>query len=277
MKSYLLFLSILLIQSTLFAHGDLDKRIKKVSKEIKENPSNPDLYLKRGTLYFQHEEYKKSIKDYKRCSKLGMNSNALNFCYARSYEKQGFHKKALQHLDKVLKSDSLDVKAWRLQGLVLFKEKKYCDAATSYDKVLTHAIAAYTENFLEASKAWEHCASIKNDNAVNVILQGIQKLGPLTVFHQRLVELHLSKKDYTSALNFQNKIIQSLTRKEHATYKRALIYQQAGKKAAAQNDLTVALDLIENLPRRFRKTKAIIDLKKKILHLMQANIKVIAD
>ena len=252
-----------------FAHGDLDKRIKKASKEIKENPNDPALYLKRGALYFQHEEYKKSIADYKMCVKLDMDANLLDFRFAQSYEKKNAHKKALRHLDEILKTEPEHVKAWRLKGLVLYKEKKFCDAATCYENVLAFAKESFTENYLDASKAWEHCKQkTQAQNATEVIQRGLQNLGALTVFYQRLVYLYQKEKDFESALDFQNKIIASLKRKEHAFYKRALIYRDAENPVAAKEDLQMSLNLIAALPRRFRKTKAIIKLKNKVQNLI---------
>ncbi len=267
-RIFLLLLALYVSPQMVFAHGDLDKRIKKASKEIKENPNDPALYLKRGELYFQHEEYKKSIDDYKMCVKLDMDSNLLNFRFAQSYEKKNAHKKALRHLDKILKTESEHVKAWRLKGLVLYKEKKFCDAATCYENVLTFAKESFTENYLDASKAWEHCKKKgQAQNATEVIQRGLENLGTLNVFYQRLVYLYQKEKNFTAALDFQNKIITSLKRKEHAFYKRALIHKDAENPTAAKEDLQMSLDLIAALPRRFRKTKAIIDLKNKVQDL----------
>ena len=59
-----LLLNIFLLPSS-FAHGDLDERILEVTEEIKASQDSAYLYFKRGKLYFQHEEYEKSIADLK--------------------------------------------------------------------------------------------------------------------------------------------------------------------------------------------------------------------
>ena len=52
----------LLLNTSLFAHGDLDLQIERISKRIEKNSSNANLYLKRGQLYNQHKESKKQSK-----------------------------------------------------------------------------------------------------------------------------------------------------------------------------------------------------------------------
>ena len=58
------------LSSSLFAHGDLDIQIERISKRIENESDNASLYIKRGQLYAQHKEPKKSKQDYLLARKL---------------------------------------------------------------------------------------------------------------------------------------------------------------------------------------------------------------
>ena len=56
-----------------FGHGDLHKRIVAMSEKIDKDPSNPNLYFKRGRLYQQHDDFTNSLADYLKAESLGFN------------------------------------------------------------------------------------------------------------------------------------------------------------------------------------------------------------
>ena len=62
---FLYILFFVLSNAVLNAHGDLHKRILNVTEEIQKNPDSANLYFKRGKLYYQHNNYINSLKDFK--------------------------------------------------------------------------------------------------------------------------------------------------------------------------------------------------------------------
>jgi len=254
----------------IFAHGRLDKRIKEVSEEIKSNPDSAFLYLKRGNLYYQHDEFKKSIRDFKKCSKLEYKNSRLFFGFAKSYEGLEKFTTSLDYVNKILTDNAQDVKALRLKGQLLFKKKEYVEAANSFERVVEYADKTIPENYLEISRAWEE----SNDKEVlyrtsNSIKQGIEDLGELHVFYTRLIELYLEFGDYNSALVYQTKMLENSLRKEKAYYSRALIYLKKGNRIAAKSDLEKSLSAIDQTPERTKNNKAMKDLKAIVLQSLE--------
>ena len=244
-----------------FGHGDLHAKIQKVSKEIKSHPDSAYLYLKRGKLYYQHEEPEKSLKDYKQCESLGYTSVELDYCFSSAYEASGNFGDALVYVDKILGADTTHVNAHRLKGEILMQTLNYKEAAAELDKVLLYAQHPITENYLESSKAWEKYGGPQGSKrAVEVIETGIGALGNLFVFLERLVELHCQYKNYTTAIDYQNQIIDHSARKENAYYKRARIYLEKGDFISAKLDLEKVLVSIHELPPRIKRNKAMQDL-----------------
>jgi len=254
----------------ILAHGELDKRIKDVSAEIKANPDSAFLYLKRGELYYQHEEYKKSIRDFKKCSRLDYKDSRLLFGFAKSYKRLGKFTTSLNYVNNILANNAENVKALRLKGQLLFKLKKYSEAALNFEKVVEFATKTFPENYLEISQAWEK-SSDKNalQKATDSIKKGILDLGELYVFYTRLIQLYLNFEDYDSVLVYQTKILENSLRKERASYSRALTYLKLGNTIAARSDLEMSLSAIDQLPERTKNNKAMKDLKTDVLQSLE--------
>ncbi len=255
-----------LISLSTFAHGDIHERIKAISKEIKASPNEPSLYLKRAELYIKHEDFRKSNRDLKKCNALGLDSDRIKLNYAINYRNLKHYVQALEYLDEILMLDVKNVKALKEKGNVLFDQKKYDEAAIFYEKVTEVATDANPDNFIEASKAWELDDKIGSlARSKNIIVEGIDKLGDLMVFYQRLVQLNLLGGEYEQAIFNQTKIVDLSTRKEKALFQRALIYIESNDLNKAKSDLEQSYDLIESLPSKFKQNQSTIDLRNLIV------------
>ena len=265
----ILLLGLLLFYSA-YAHGDLDARIQKVTDEIQSYPDSAYLFLKRGELFYQHEEYGKSILDFKKCTSLNYSNPRLYFAYAKSYIKQEEFALSLTFIDQILSNNELNVKALRLRGQVLYIQYQFDEAAKSFEMVITHSEKTFPYNYLEASLA--HIKSNHEDaveNAIKCIEYGIKDLGELNIFYIRLIELYLSDKNYRSALEYHSKMLANTNRKEKLLYKRALTYIKMGDINAAKLDLEMSLTAIEELPQRIKNNKAMKDLKSNVLQTLE--------
>lgn len=264
------FILIFISANFLYAHGDLHERIKKVSQEIKNHSDSAYLYLRRGELLFQHEDFKKSIRDFKTCAKLGLMSDRLEFGFAKSFEKMGKLEQSMDHLNQILTKEAKNVKALRIKGRILMKMERYAEAGSSFEEVIKYTDKTITENYLEASLAWEKSQEPEySEKAINIIKTGILELGELMVFFDRLVELYLKEEDHKSALVYQSKIIEKSNRKERAYYKRALIYLDKGDQISAKSDLESSNQAIKHLPSRIKNNQAIIDLESDVYKLLK--------
>jgi len=268
---FLLIFTMLWTVPPVYGHGDLHERIVAITNEIKSQPDSALLYLKRGELLYQHIDYKKSIKDFKTCSRLGYQSPRLNLGFARAYEGRDKLKKAEASLQKILAKDARDVRALRLLGRILFKMERYEEAAICYEKVIQYADITFTENYMEASVAWDKSENAEgSQNAIEVIKKGIGTLGELIVFYDRLVELSRKSQDYQTAIFYQNKLIELSNRKERVYYQRAQIFLEKGDTIAAKADLKLASEAIEKLPARLKNIKSIKELESDIHTLLQS-------
>ena len=258
-------LLIFIYPKLVYSHGDLHLRIQEISSQIKDAPDSTYLYLKRGILYFQHEEYKESLADLNHCEESNYSDKLLDLTFAKVYYKIEKFDHSLKHLKKILKRDTDNVLAWRIQGQVLFEMKKYKEAASAYENVIKKAIRTLPSNYLDASICYELMDSNSSKlESITVVQRGLEDLGPLMTFHGRLVELGIKYKNFNLAIEHQNSIIELSNRKEKPLYERSLIYIKKGDKKMAKNDLLLAREAFDQLPIRQKSTKAMIELSTKI-------------
>ncbi len=258
MNNRILFSIVLVLLSlNVYAHGDLHERIVAVTKEIKSNPDSAFLYLKRGELYFQHEEPKKSLKDYLKCQSLGYKSHRLDYSMASTHRDLGNLETANQILSNILAADHQHVRAHRLKGKVLMELEQFHEAALSFERVISYATGTLPENYLEASLAWEKCEDETHYcEAIETIENGISKLGNLPIFYNRLITLNRKIEDFGSVLYYQSLIIDQSQRKESGYYNRALTYRQIGDHEMAKQDLIRAKEAITSLKPRLKNQRA---------------------
>jgi len=270
MKQLAILVSVLciLISTSLLGHGDTHQRIKELTGKIKVDPENSDLYFKRAELYIQHEDYKKSNRDLKKCVALGLDSDRINFNFAVTYRNLKKYDEALYHLDKILELDMQNVRALKEKSSVFYNQKKYDDAAIYLERVAELSEEPLPENYIDASKAWELDDKVGSyKRSKKAIEKGIDRLGELMVFYQRLVKLNLANDEYEQAVLNQTKVVEISSRKEKPLFQRALIYIETNDFSNAKSDLEKSFDLIENLPPKHKKNQSTIDLKNLIVRV----------
>jgi len=216
-------------------------------------------------LYFQHEDFNRSISDLKTSKRLGYYSNVQHLLFAKAYAKLDNHSNALNYVDIVLKAEQNSVIAIRLKANILYKQHKYKGAALAFERVLQLSKETFPENYIEASLAWEMLSTEEGDNnAVAIIQKGIEELGNIISLYYRLIELSIHKKDYEAAIKVQNKIIEFSPRKETAYYKLVGLQLCNDKKAEALESLTAAKAHFSKLPARIQSTSFMREFMKNI-------------
>lgn len=251
------FIMFLCLNVSLHAHGELDKRIKEISIKILEDPTNTSLFLARGELYYQHEDYQLSIKDFKVCEKRGFVSDRLNLNFAKSYRLLASFNQADEYAEKILSKQSTHVLALKVKAKTAFDRKEFIRSADLFKSVIKYVDVAHTDNYFEASSAFEACGSKEClVSAIEVIESGIEDLGELMVFLDKGVSISLRLKDFAQAHEFQNKIIENANRKERKYFQKALLYKEQGKVIEAEKMLKNSLVELDSLPNRIKQNRA---------------------
>lgn len=259
------------IVSAAHAHGDLHERIVKVTEEIKVHRDSAYLYVKRGELYYQHEEHKKALKDFAKAEKLGYSDLRLSYDSALALYRLRRSEAALQKIDAILAKAPDHVKAHRLKGQIHSETGDDERAAMSFERVIELASSRLPENYLDAAFAWMNTGTTAGrQKAIATVEKGILDLGPILTLLDGMVSICLENHDFDCAIKYQSEIIAQLERKEWALYERAVIYVQANHNEKAKRDLQAAEEAIGQLPVRLQQQTNTIELRNKIQVLQQS-------
>lgn len=254
--------------STFFApvfHGDLHQRILELTASIEQYPDSSELYLKRGTLLLEHEDYAKSIVDFKIYEHKSGVSDVLQINLCKAYLKSDQLVLAAEQIDGLLAKNARSSIANKLKGRIFVKERNFKEAAIYFTKVIESTTKKIPENYFELCDAYERIGDEQNlNNSVTSIESGISELGDLIVFRVKLVDLYVRLNDLGNSLKHQNRIIEHFNRKEKAYFKRAKIYKHFGKEKEALADAETALEIVKELPARIYSVQAMLNLMDEI-------------
>ena len=244
-----------------FAHGDLEERILEVTQEIKIAPDSAYLFVKRGKLYYQHEEYKKSVIELEKSKDLGFNTIEQKLLFAKTYFKSEEYKTTLFYSENILSKDSENVHAHKIKAQTLLKLEKFYESAESFEAVINYATQSFPQNYIDASIAWELLNNDKGNLRANSIIEkGIENLGHLISLYNRLIDLLIKQKSYDVAITKQYRVISLSPRKESAYYKLSELYILNNNPKKALENLNLAKEHYNNLPVRLQQTSFMKEL-----------------
>ena len=180
---------------------DYDKAINDMSTVIKESPNDPDLYRKRGDIYFELEEHLKAIDDYTKAYQLKPNPFYL---YCRGYVYCDIdYDEAIKDYSTILNDSTLNGSlvstSFNNRGYCYMKKKEY-EAAIS--------------DLHEAINADE------NDPAP----------------YKNLGTIMFERGDKQNALSYLDKAIEMDRNYAEAYRERAKVHDSLGNRVMAQND-----------------------------------------
>lgn len=259
---------LLMTNSLLFAHGALTARITEVTTQISKDPTNSELYFKRGVLYYQHLEFHKALEDYKKSEKLGNTKKNLFYYRALTYQKVEDYNNSLSAIETYFKIDSKIAKINKLRGQVLASMGRYEEALFYYDYAIKNAVELQPEEILEFCDIILAKNPSNYSDALIPVEYGLEKLG------QNSAVLLGRKIDYLKRLNDTEKVIDEYNdliirskRKEKWYYEKAMYLKELHKNTEAMVSLQQAKFSIQQLHPKFQQTPTIKRLSTKIIEL----------
>jgi tetratricopeptide (TPR) repeat protein len=250
-------------------HGDLHERIQLVSSQIDENSEDPELYVKRGDLYFQHEDFVASVSDFKQAIIRNTEQYNINYLLARSYYELDEIDSSEYYLNKQLAVTPDYFRALQLLGHSYEELGQYESSVKYLITALDHIETRIPKNYLDIIDAYRKCEKdLQITQAVKWCDNAIHDLGPLVVFYDRKIDLCLKSGRLTDAIQSLDEVIKINQQKEKWLVKRAHIYLSLGMKEEAIKDVQVAFGSFEKLPTYKIKTPYIQNLIKQMNEIL---------
>lgn len=252
----------LLASAPLWAHGDLHERINQVTEEIKEDPTNPALYFKRGQLYFHHEEYDNSLADYDKAIELGLNDEEIDYWKARLFLAIDETERGIEVITRYLSGHADDVNATRIYAKLALAAGDTETAITQFERVITLANTTLPENFMELVEVLRQTGN--DERAIYWLQQGGEMLGQLYVFDVAMIAIYEQQQNYDAVIEIYNRLLANRNRKEGYYYEIAMCYNKMSDAAMTKQYLDMSHEALNRLPGHIQQTAAMLQLKKDI-------------
>jgi len=251
------------------AHEGLHEQIAEVTAQIKREPKNASLYLKRGELNRLHRDWAAAFADYNRAEQLNPGLDEVKLGRGRAYFEADKPQQARIWLDRFLIAKPSHVDALVTRARALVELKHYIAATADYSRAIAQLEKPKPEYYIERAQAF--VADGRNHEALTGIDEGVKRLGPIVTLQLFAINLELSSKSYDAALSRLEQISVQSPRKEGWLARRGDILSLAGREDEARKAFKAALAAIEALPPHHRATKATIELERRVRAALGSN------
>lgn len=252
-----------------FAHDGLHEQIIAVTKEIKKDPKNAALYLKRAELYRLHEEWKNSEKDFARAEKLDANLAVVNLGRGKLWLDAKQFSKAKLALENFLSKQPDSFEGVITMARIFAKLKQTETAVKYFTQAIALAPKDSAEIYLERAETLVSAGKI--DEALRGLDEGTEKFGGLVTLQTAAIDLEVTRKNYDAALSRLEKLSATMPRKESFFLRRGEILLQAKRKCEARKSLLQAQEGYDSLS-TFRKNVRAV--KEQMAHLQKLLAKI---
>ena len=251
------------------AHEGLHEQIAAVTAQIKREPKNASLYLKRGALHRLHRDWDLAFADFRRAEQLNPRLDEVKLGRGRAYFEAEKPQQARVWLDRFLAASPNHVDALITRARVLVKLNLPIPAATDYSLAIAQLAKPKPEYYIERAEAL--VAGGRDDEALVGIDEGIKRLGSIVTLQLFAIDLELSRRSYDAALSRLQQISAQSPRKEGWLARRGDILLLAGRGDEAREAFKAALAAIEALPPYHRTKKATVELERRVRAALGSN------
>ena len=246
------------------AHIGVHEEIDELSRNIRENSGNPQLYISRGEGYRIDGHWDSAIADFSKALVIDSGNVAAETGLGRTYLDQGNPGQAIVHLNRALARKTGDVQALILRAKANAGIGNPLIAAADY----THAIEQFRGQqkplpgyYLQRAQNYAAAGDPYIDAALEGLDEGINVLGNIRTLELYAVELETRRGNVDAALARLDSILAGAVRKEFLLLQRGDVQSAAGRKDAAVTDYRAALAAIDALPPQRRHTRSVRQLK----------------
>jgi tetratricopeptide (TPR) repeat protein len=237
-------------------------QIIEITKQIEQNPTNVDLYIKRGELHRYHQDWDAAQADYDRALTLNPKLEIVDFVRGRMYLEANWLLSANVVLDRFLTKQPSHLDALITRARTLTKLERRLDGAKDYSKAIALSTESRPELYFERAQALAGEGGPHLKEAIAGLDEGIKKLGPLVTLQLCAIDIEVQHKQYDAAVTRLDQVITKAPRKETWLARKGEILVLAGKKDEARQAFRSALQSMETLPPGRRNVPAMIDLQK---------------
>jgi tetratricopeptide (TPR) repeat protein len=221
------------------AHPGIHEQVEQLSERLKKKPTY-QLYAQRAHLYFEGGQIDFALKDLEIASKMGPKEPLL-FEYGNVYLSKNQYDKALKHFNQFIKFNN------QLPEVFLARAKALQQLGRSEEAIedIKHSLQIHPSPhpglYIEAANLVGSTKKDQLQSALNLLDEGIQKIGVQGQLQERAIELLMNQNRQSEALG---RMVLLGKERNHNIFWRhdyALLLAKSNKTSEAQAELKRAL------------------------------------
>lgn len=226
------------------AHAEFEAQIAALTVEIRKEPTNAALFLRRADWYRLHVEVDKSLADLAEAERLAPGSVMPALGRAQLFSDVGRIPDALNEACAVLKQKPSLPEALAIRARCKVKQGAVHEAIPDLSSALEHYSAPSPDLYLERARL--QAALGRLDDAVKGLDAGLVRIGAAPALQLAAIEYERQQAKFDAALARVERIAEKYTVKESWLLLRGEILAQAGRNTEAIAALKTVLAGIEN-------------------------------
>ena len=247
-----------------FAHADLLLMIDEVTSQISTQPTNAELYLRRGELHRAHTNWDAAQVDFDRASVLNPGLAIVDLARGKAFLEAGWPLSARTALDLFLGRQPSHSEGLATRARVLARLDQNLAAAEDYTQALAHAVDSRPELYIERVQVLLAEGDAHLETALQGLDDGVKKIGPLVTLQLYAIDIEIKLKRFDAALARLERVATQSPRKETWLERRGQILLLAGRDQEAREAFRAALTALNSLPDSRRRVPAMMDLEKRL-------------
>ncbi|MDA2911669.1 tetratricopeptide repeat protein [Nitrospiraceae bacterium AH_259_D15_M11_P09] len=261
--------ALLLLSSSIHAHGTFHERIGRVDRQIEQDPQNAELYLTRAGIYRNNGDWGAALADIDRAAQLDPGRREVDYFRGRVFLAAGLPEKAEATLRRFLVTAPDHPAARVARARALAKLGRHLEAADDFTRAIRYAPVPIPEYYLERAQALVLAGEEHRGEAIRGLDEGMVQLGPLMTLVLVAIELEVERGHFDTALARLERLAAHVPRQEWWLARRGDILERAGRKQAARDSFQLALAEIGRLPSHRRKTQGIVRLEARVREALE--------
>ncbi|MGH7902336.1 MAG: tetratricopeptide repeat protein [Thermodesulfobacteriota bacterium] len=233
-----------------------------LTDKIDKDPTNSELYLKRGEVLRNSGQWDKALLDFERSSQYNPNLNQIFLAKGLIFQKAGWPYMAEFFLRRYLSTTPNHPKALLFLARSLSAQGRNIGAVDTYTEFLKINPNHKPDYFIERAKV--QVALKRYEDTVKGLDEALNLLGPITSLNKMALEIQIKNKSYNAALMRLNSLINNSPQREVWMMRRGEVFELMGNIKEAKSSFEEALISIEKRPEHRRRVPALVGLKEKI-------------
>ena len=246
------------------AHGDLHEQIDALTQRIAEQPTDVELYLRRGELRRLHEDWDAAIADFERARTLAPQRAEIDLGLGRTLVDAGTPQAGIAVLDRYLTRNPAHGPALASRAAGLRAMELHLEAAEAFSAAAAAFPQPDPQLYFDSAAEFVAAGGANRDRALAVLDDGIERLGPLVTLELAAIDLDRQAGRFERALQRIDRIAEQTQRKEPWLARRGEVLELCGRPQEAVRAYEAAQRAIAALPAPRRRVAATLALEERV-------------